>query len=382
MSASTRPPLADALVSVVLPVYNEVAVLPRLHALVTTALRSCGCRHELIYVNDGSRDGSERALDELASADSAVRVLHLSRNFGHQAAVQAGLAHARGDAVIVMDSDLQDDPSCFPRLLAEWQRGEDVVYAVRCSRKEAAWKRALFFAFYRVLNRVSGTPLPKDAGNFGLMDRRVARLVAELPESDRYFSGLRGWVGFRQTGVPVERLARHDGRPRVSLRGLFRLAKTALFSFSAAPLALFYAIAGVSFIISLGLAGFALYHKLVTGLAIPGWTSGVMTASLFGALNALGIGVLGEYVVRIYDQVRGRPAYIVARDVAGAPDRGDSSLAAAIAEDAAEEAHGERVLETLGELARETRRVAPLFEDTVSAEAAPASLPAATHGVS
>ncbi|MEZ6064386.1 MAG: hypothetical protein R3B90_01465 [Planctomycetaceae bacterium] len=148
------------------------------------------------------------------------------------------------------------------------------------------------------------------------MDRRVARLVAELPESDRYFAGLRGWVGFRQTGLPVERLARYDDQPRVSLTGLFRLAKTAIFSFSRAPLTAFYLFGVMSLCICGGLSLFTLYHKLFTGLATPGWTSGVMTASFFGAINAIGIGILGEYIVRIYDQVRGRPRYIVARETA------------------------------------------------------------------
>jgi dolichol-phosphate mannosyltransferase len=301
-------------VSVVLPVFNEREILPRLHELIGAALAQTECAGEIVFINDGSTDGSAAALDDLAVADSRVRVLHLSRNFGHQSAVQAGLAHATGDAVIVMDSDLQDDPQAIPRLIDAWRQGYDVVYAVRQARKERVWKRCLFYAFYRMLNAISSIPFPSDAGNFGLLDRRVVDQVSQLPESDRYFAGLRGWVGFRQTGIPVERLARYDRQPRVSLRGLFRLAKTAVFSFSAAPLSLFYLFAAVSLLVCMGGSSFCLYFKLIAGQATPGWTSTVLVASFFGAINALGIAVLGEYIVRIYDQVRGRPKYIVARE--------------------------------------------------------------------
>lgn len=308
-----RAPMDQCLVSVVLPVYNEAAVLDELVLLVEEALSECGCRFEILFVNDGSTDGTPDALDALAVRDPNVRVLHLSRNFGHQAAVHAGLCHARGDAVVIMDSDLQDDPRAIRKFLEQWADGYDVVYAVRRDRKEMIVKRGLFYAFYRVLNAVSRTPMPMDAGNFGLMDHRVVRQIAALCEVDRYFPGLRNWVGFRQTGVAVERGRRYDDQPRVSLAGLFRLAKTAIFSFSSFPLTFFYAIAALSLATCLGVTGYALFHKVVTELAIPGWASTTIVASFFGALNALGIGILGEYTIRIYDQVRNRPQYIVAR---------------------------------------------------------------------
>jgi len=304
---------ADAWVSVVLPVFNEAAILDTLQSAVEESLTQCGCRYEIVYVNDGSSDGSAEKLDTIAKGNSHVRVLHFSRNFGHQAAVQAGLDDARGDAVIIMDSDMQDDPAAFAGFLAQWRAGYDVVYAIRHSRKENAVKRTLFAVFYRILNRISRTPIPMDAGNFGLVDRRVAREISAVIDRDRYYPGLRSWVGFRQTGIPVERGRRHDNNPRVSLKGLFRLAKTAVFSFSAAPLTMFYAIAVAALLACCGMTTFALYHKLVTGQAISGWTSTTIVVSLFGALNALGIGVLGEYAIRIFDQVRARPPYIVAR---------------------------------------------------------------------
>jgi dolichol-phosphate mannosyltransferase len=303
------------LVSVVLPVYNEGKVLETLACAVAEALLKAGCRGEIVFVNDGSRDDSGAILDRLAAADPRVRVLHLSRNFGHQAAVQAGLEHASGDAVVLMDADLQDDPGSIARFVEKWREGFDVVYAIRVARKENAAKRFLFYAFYRVLNRIATTPMPADAGNFGLVDRRVAEAIVRLRDRDRYYAGLRSWVGYRQVGVEIERGPRYDGRPRVSMLGLWRLAKSAIFSFSTFPLAIFYAIALLSMTTFLGLAGFTLYHKLFTGLAIPGWTSVMMASSFFGAINSLGIAVLGEYVLRIYDQVRSRPLYLVERRV-------------------------------------------------------------------
>lgn len=306
---------SDTLLSVVLPVYNEAGALSSLHESLVATLGRCGVDYEILFVNDGSSDESPSLLDRLAAEDRRVRVVHLARNFGHQAAVQAGLAHTRGDAIVLMDSDLQDAPEAIPQFLARWREGYDVVYALRTQRKENAIKRGLFALFHRLLSGMASVPIPADAGIFGLVDRRVARAVISLGERDRYFPGLRSWVGLRQTGVPVPRNARYDRHPRVSLFGLFRLAKTAIFSFSTLPLTAFYAIgllAGVTF---LAVGGFALACRLFTDLAIPGWTSHVLIGSFFGALNALGICILGEYVIRIYDQVRARPLFLVDRTV-------------------------------------------------------------------
>lgn len=305
----------ERLLSVVLPVFNERAILGRLSSQIEAACGAAGMRYEIVFVNDGSRDGSGLILDELALHGSQFRVVHLSRNFGHQAALHAGLNEATGDAVVLMDSDLQDAPNAIGDFVASWRAGHDVVYAVRTQRKESRWKRAAFASFYRLLSASADRPLPLDAGNFGLIDRRVADQILSLGERDRYFPGLRHWVGFSQIGVPVERQARYDGRPRISWMGLWRLAKTAVFSFSTLPLTVFYVIGYAALAIFAVLAGYSLFCKLFTDLAIPGWTSHILSASFFGALNALGISILGEYVVRIYDQVRGRPLYIVARRV-------------------------------------------------------------------
>ncbi|MFO1002699.1 MAG: glycosyltransferase family 2 protein [Planctomycetaceae bacterium] len=300
----------SVVISVVLPVFNEVAILDELTRQIVEVMQDDFLQFEIVYVNDGSKDGSREQLDALAAANDRIVVVHLSRNFGHQPAVQAGLEYCSGDVVIVMDSDLQDDPKAIPRFLDQWESGYDVVYAQRINRKENAGKRFLFYSFYRVLNSIADSPIPADAGNFGLMDRKVVDALLQLPECDRFFPGLRSWAGFNQTGIAVERAARHDDHPRVSLKGLFRLAKTAIFSFSGFPLKFFYVIAAISACVCVGSIGFVLWHKMMTGLAVPGWASMIITASFFGALNALGISILGEYVIRIYDQVRSRPVYV------------------------------------------------------------------------
>ena len=335
MNTDTQPTTTrstQTLLSVVLPVYNEVAILRQLTIALRETCDATAHPYEIVYVNDGSRDGSAELLDELASQDTRIRIVHLSRNFGHQPAVQAGLEYARGEVVILMDSDQQDDPRAIPQMLQKWREGYDVVYAQRFNRKESFAKRTLFFAFYRVLNRIAATPIPKDAGVFGLIDRTVVEQMIAVGDQDRFLPGIRSWVGFRQTGIPVERLARHDETPRISVRQLFRLAQAAIFGFSRTPLAFFYWITGCSLLVLFFSSGFTLYHRLISGLAIPGWTSITIVASLFGALNAMGICVLGEYVIRIYDQVRGRPQYIVARTSVSAEVDEESAVISALNE--------------------------------------------------
>jgi dolichol-phosphate mannosyltransferase len=311
----TRPALNDVLISAVLPVYNERGVLCELLGRVRDAFESAGVRGEIIFVDDGSTDGSAEVLDELAADHPHVRVLHFSRNFGHQAAVQAGLAHAAGDAVLLMDSDMQDAPETLSRFLLQWQAGYDVVYAVRKDRPERLWKRILFAGFHRTMAAVADTPVPSGAGNFSLIDARVVDEIVRLAERDRYLPGLRAWVGFRQIGIEVRRRERYDGRPRVRLTGLWRLAKTAIYSFSTFPVFVFSLLGYSALAVFALLSAYSLTCRLFTGMAVPGWTSTVLVASFFGAVNALGISMLGEYVARIYDQVRGRPLYVIDKTV-------------------------------------------------------------------
>lgn len=316
-----RRALNDVLITAVLPVYNEAAVLNELFRRVRAAIEKSGARQEIVFVNDGSDDGSAEMLDNLAADHPQIRVIHLSRNFGHQAAVQAGLSYATGDVVLLMDSDMQDAPEALERFLLQWQAGYDVVYAVRRDRPEQLWKRILFSGFHRFLSAVADTHIPVGAGNFSLIDARVVDEIVRMGECDRYLPGLRAWVGFRQIGIDVRRLARYDNTPRVSLTGLWRLAKTAIFSFSTFPLFIFTLIGYSALAVFASLACFTLFCKLFTTLAIPGWTSEMLTASFFGAVNALGISMLGEYVARIYDQVRSRPLYLVDREVNATPPR-------------------------------------------------------------
>jgi polyisoprenyl-phosphate glycosyltransferase len=304
-----------SLISVIIPVYNEAQILKQLAQCVIDVIKDCGDQHEIIFVNDGSQDNSAEILDKIASTDPYVKVLHFSRNFGHQPAVQAGLTYAKGEAVIIMDADLQDNPEKISAFLRKWREGYDVVFAIRTARKENIIKRFFFNTFYRILNRISHTSIPVDAGNFSLVSRKVADQIVRLQDYDRYLPGLRNWVGFKQVGIEVERENRYDAHPRVSLHGLFLLAKTAIFSFSSLPLSIFYGIAFISLTIFVILCFFTFYHKFFTGLAIPGWTSFLMVTSFFGSINALGIGILGEYVLRIYNQVRARPLFIIKREV-------------------------------------------------------------------
>ncbi len=315
-----RDARTDITISVVLPVYNEAGVIAELYRRVRDTVAAVGARPQIIFVDDGSRDRSGQLLDDLAAADASVTVLHLSRNFGHQSAIHAGLAQATGEAVLLMDSDMQDAPETLPRFLDQWRAGYDVVYAIRSHRQEWWPKRCMFAAFHRALALVADTPIPIDAGNFSLMDARVVREILRLGERDRYLPGLRSWVGFRQKGIEVRRGARYDGKSRVSLRGLFRLAKTAIFSFSTFPLFVFSLIGYLALSVFAALSAFSLFCRLFTDMAIPGWTSMVLVGSFFGAVNALGISMLGAYVARIYDQVRGRPMYLVQRSVNVKPE--------------------------------------------------------------
>lgn len=302
------------LISFVIPVFNEENILELLFSKINDEMTRLGIRYEIIFVNDGSGAECYGTLEKLAGLHSEVKVIHLSRNFGQQAAVHSGLSKAGGDASIVMDADLQDDPSGIPSLIREWENGYDVVYAIRTNRKENLLKKTLFLLFYRLSKFLLPFKLPLDAGNFGLIDKKVVGVVTDMPDCHRYYPGLRGWVGFKQTGVTIERQARYDDRPRVGFLQLFLLGKHAIFSFSQVPLMLFYLFAVLAFAAMLGILAFVLYHKLITGRAIPGWTSILTTICFFGSINAMGIAIIGEYVWRIYVQVLRRPIYITSRE--------------------------------------------------------------------
>lgn len=305
------------MLSVVVPVHNEAENIVELHRRVALALRDEGLGFELLFVDDGSNDATPALIEELAERDPRVRRVSLSRNFGHQAAVSAGLDFAEGDAVVVMDGDLQDPPELIPRLLAEWREGAEVVYAVRASRDEPRLKRLAYSVFYRLLRVVSDLEMPLDSGDFSLMDRKVVDVLTHLPERLRFIRGLRTFVGFRQVGVSYDRPSRHAGRSKYGLRALFRLAVDGLVGFSGYPLRVVaYAGLLVAFA-ALGLMGWALWDAIGPRTAPRGWASTLVVVLVLGAFQMLSLGIMGEYVRQIFLEVKQRPTYIVSQATFG-----------------------------------------------------------------
>lgn len=303
---SARPDL-----SVVIPIYGEEENLDELDRRLRGALAPTGLDYEIVLVNDGSRDRSLEKMLALRAADPRIRVVDLSRNFGHQIAVTAGLDHTRGRVVAVMDGDLQDPPEVLPEMLGLWRQGHEVVYAVRRTRQESMLKRTAYRVFYRLLRRISQTDVPLDSGDFSLMDRRVVDLLNQLPERNRFVRGLRAWVGFRQVGFEYDRPGRFAGEAKYDLRGLVKLARDGIFAFSDAPLR-------VAFNLGLAITGFAAVLALWTlakrifGIGVvPGFATITMLVLFFGGVQLLSIGILGEYIGRIYTEVKGRPRYVV-----------------------------------------------------------------------
>ena len=301
------------MLSVVVPVRNEAENIVELHRRVVLALEDQAHAFELLFVDDGSNDATPALIERLSEQDPRVRRVTLSRNFGHQAAVSAGLDFAEGAAVVVMDGDLQDPPELIPRLVAEWRGGADVVYAVRASRDEPRLKRLAYSAFYRLLRLVSDFEMPLDSGDFSLMDRKVVAVLTHLPERLRFIRGLRTFVGFRQVGVAYDRPARHAGRSKYGLKALVRLAVDGLVGFSGYPLRM-VAYAGLFVALAaLGLMGWTLWDALGPQTAPRGWASTLVVVLVLGAFQMLSLGIMGEYVRQIFLEVKQRPTYIVSQ---------------------------------------------------------------------
>jgi len=307
-----RPPR----VSVVVPVHDEEAVIDALVSRVTAVLdRLPGGPHELLLVDDGSTDSTRVRLEELARSDPRLGAVILTRNFGHQAALAAGLDHVDGDVVVVMDGDLQDAPEAIPEFLDLHEQGYDVVYAKRVRRKEPWWLRLGYFTFYRLLARLSDLPLPTDAGDFSLMSRRVVDELRRMPERHRYIRGLRTWVGFRQIGVEVERDPRHAGRSKYTFGRLARLAADAVFSFSIVPLRLAALIGLVAVGCSVVFALYAVYAKVWLNESPVGFTAIIWLMTFLSGTTLLCLGVIGEYLGRVYEELKARPLYLVSHVV-------------------------------------------------------------------
>jgi polyisoprenyl-phosphate glycosyltransferase len=297
--------------SVVMPVFNEQENLLILHERLSAVLKQTGLSYEIIFVDDGSRDGSLELLGNLAATDPYVLVVELARNFGHQVAISAGLDHTRGNGVIVMDSDLQDPPEALPQFIAQWREGHDVVYAIRAQRKEHWLKRTAYAAFYRLLQRVANIEIPLDAGDFCIMDRRVVDLLVGMPERNRFVRGIRSWVGLNQVGLAYERHARHAGKPKFTFTRLVYLALDGLISFSYVPLRVITMFGFCISLLSIVLAVFYAIKKLTVGLNPPGFATLIVAVFFLAGMQLITIGVIGEYVGRIFEEVKRRPLYVV-----------------------------------------------------------------------
>lgn len=316
--ADRRP--AARLLSIVLPAYNEQDVLQLTYDRFTAALpgvcAAFGLDYELIFVNDGSRDRTPAMLDEFTRRDPHVRAVHLARNFGHQAAITAGMTVARGDVLAIMDCDLQDPPEVLPNFLAKWRDGNQVVYAVRRKRKEWFGKRLAYWSFYRLMAAVSELDIPLDSGDFCVMDRSALDLLNSLPERQRFVRGLRTWVGLKQVGVEYERDARAAGVPQYTFRKLLKLASDGLVSFSSVPLRMVTRFAVAAFGLACALAVYVIFvtvsewHQPASRTP-RGWASLAIIVLLMGSVQLLSLGIIGEYLSRIFVEVKGRPTFLI-----------------------------------------------------------------------
>ena len=300
-------------ISVVIPLYNEEENLPQLHQRLSIVLGSLGCNYEIVFVNDGSRDNTAQFADHLQQKDTHLTVIDFSRNFGHQAAVTAGLDFAHGRCVLIMDGDLQDPPEVIPLLMEKWRSGFDVVYAVRKRRKESLLKRLGYFGFYRILQAISDLDIPLDSGDFCLLDRKAVDVLKGLPERIRFVRGLRTFIGFRQAGIEYERDARAAGEPKYTWPALVRLAVDGLVSFSSYPLRLVTYFGVCTGLAAIGLI-FWVFYDIVLGHTGPrGWASLAAILLSIGSVQLICLGIIGEYIRLIFLETKGRPTYIVSQ---------------------------------------------------------------------
>lgn len=312
VSARSRP--ARPLVSIVAPCFNEADTIGAFFVAVSAALSACAVEREIIFIDDGSTDGARERLEALAAAHREVRVVVFTRNFGKEAAITAGLDHARGDAVIVMDVDLQDPPELIAAFLDKWRDGYDVVYGVRADRAaDTIAKRITADGFYRLFNRISKVKLPENTGDYRLMDRRVVAALRALPERSRFMKGLFAWAGFPAIGVPYVRPARAAGETKFNFWKLWNFALDGIVSFSTAPLRVWSYVGAVVALLSFLYASFIIMKTLITGSDVPGYASLLVFVLFFGSVQMISVGVLGEYISRLFVEVKRRPLYLVDR---------------------------------------------------------------------
>jgi glycosyltransferase involved in cell wall biosynthesis len=312
--------------SVVVPVCDEAEGIEQFHQRCSAAMAGLGEPYEIIYVDDGSRDESWERLVTLSKRDAAVRLVRLSRNFGHQIAISAGIEHATGQTITVIDADLQDPPEVIPELVGPWENGADIVYAVRSRRRgEGRFKRWSAAAFYRIMRYLSDVDIPIDAGDFRLLSRRAADALLQMPERDRYVRGMVAWLGFETAQVSYERDARYAGHTKYPLAKMVRFGLDGIMAFSMRPLRL-ATLLGFAVSVTAFLAAIALIlARLFGDIPVQGWTSLVVLVLLLAGVQLITVGVLGEYIGRVYNEVRKRPLYLT-RDVRGFA-RGDQVAA-------------------------------------------------------
>ena len=298
--------------SIVVPIYNEFENLPELYRRLKDVMDSTGESWELILVDDGSTDGSTEKIRELASADQAVRPVIFARNFGHQVAITAGWDYARGDAVVIIDADLQDPPETILDLARKWKEGYEVVYAVRAEREGESWfKLWTASLFYRLIYRITDVKIPVDTGDFRLMDRKVVDVLKQMKERHRFPRGMSAWVGFRQIGVEYKRAARHAGVTKYPFRKMLRLALNAITGFSYFPLQVATYVGFVAAGIAILAIPIVIYMRIMGSGAFFGQATTLISVLFLGGVQLISLGILGEYIGRLYDEAKGRPLYIV-----------------------------------------------------------------------
>jgi polyisoprenyl-phosphate glycosyltransferase len=303
---------ADPLLSLVVPVFNEEDSIDIFLDAVPALMERDGLRFEIVFVNDGSRDDTLGHLIDRSAADRRLRIVNLSRNFGKEAALTAGIDHARGDVIVPMDIDLQDPPELIEPFMARWREGYDVVYGVRTMRSwDTAAKRLSAGWFYRVFNSMSPVRIPENVGDFRLVDRRAIEVLRQLPERNRFMKGLFAWVGFNAIGVPYERPARAAGASKFNLWRLWNFALDGVVSFSTAPLRAWFYVGVVIAAIAVLYALFIVTRVLIFGIDTPGYASLLIAVLLMGAIQLLSLGIIGEYLGRLFLEVKGRPIYVI-----------------------------------------------------------------------
>ena len=305
-------------ISAVIPMYYEEEVAQECYNRVKKVLDGIeGYEHEIIFVNDGSKDNTLSILEEIAAKDKNVKVISFSRNFGHQAAVTAGLKEVTGDAIIILDADLQDPPELIPDMLKYWEKGYEVIYGKRKTRKgESAFKLLTAKMFYKTLNALSDVEIPKDTGDFRLADRKVVDVINQMPEHNKFLRGLFSWVGFKQMPYEYERQERVAGKTKYPLKKMIKLASDGIIGFSTKPLKLVGGLGIISIVISIIILIYAiLSYAFKWNSLIPGWTSIMVTMTFLSGIILLSLWMIGEYIIRIYSESKGRPQYIIEKKI-------------------------------------------------------------------